>query len=198
MAAVLDLTTYKSPAQWLRSQVRVGLKWRAGPGFLRASLTHLDKHYIDGYGLAQFARYPDRPPQNMAGVVRPLRDFLVNPTHWDGIEITAIAKQIPGTLQVLTEHDITLGEHKGQPVKLASYVFQLHSVDFEQYHTAYVHLQGPHTFGLRPDVPPDWRTWATGVIVAYGAVLTQQGTGANCIYVAARAVYGFPPASRSA
>ncbi len=190
---VTSLTRDRSPGQWIRAQINHGLTWRRPPGFLPASLRYFDDHYRNGYDLASFSRYPEEPPGESVGEIRPLREFLETVTAWDGAEITAIGHQVEGSLQLLAQHDVVLGEHEGAPVNLASWVFQLHSVEFADAHTAYVHLHGPSGRNLRPDIPHDWLIWVTGVLVAYGSVQTHDGRGANCVYIAARSAHGHPP-----
>jgi hypothetical protein len=140
------------------------------------------------------AHHPDSPPEGMVGQPAPLSEFLRAPMAYDGIVVTAIGRQTDGSQQVLDVHDFQLGSHQGQSVKLASHVFQLHSVEFREHQTCYVHCFGPYHPALSPYVPPDRLCWVTGLILAYGSVQTVQGGMANAIYMAARAMYSMPRA----
>jgi hypothetical protein len=180
-----------SKAQYLRAQIKRGLAWSVGPEFLTRSLQVYDEQSED-FALLSLAHYPDAPPDGFAGQPAPLSEFLRAPMAYDGSMVTAIGRQTDGSQQVLEVHDFQLGSHQGQPVKLASHVFQLHSVEFNRHHTCYVHCFGPYHSDLSPRVPPDRLCWVTGLILAYGSVQTVQGATASGIYIAARAMYSTP------
>lgn len=191
--AILRMTIFRSPAQWLRSQVAAGLSWAAPPAFFRNSLEFLDQSEQPGYWLAQFARYPNG--MHHVGGTKPcsLEELIENPTNLAGTEITTIGHQSRGSLQVIETHDQEIGEHNGGALKRASWVFQMHSWTVDRPHTVYVHFYGPVARDIRPDLPSEWLVWVTGIPIAYGNVRTLQGRVAHCIYLAGRGIFGSPP-----
>lgn len=191
--AIVDHGAARSQAQYLRGQIKRGLSWRVGPEFLGGSLRLYDDQFGD-FALMSLAHHPAAAPEGIVGQPAPLSEFLRAPMAYDGTIVTAIGRQTDGSQQVLDVHDFRLGSHQGQSVKLASHVFQLHSVEFSAHHTCYVHCFGPYHPAMSPSVPPDRLCWVTGLILAYGAVQTVQGGMATAIYIAARAMYSIPKA----
>lgn len=191
--AIISRTGAKSPAQYLRAEIKNGLPWRMGPGFLIKSLQLYDEQF-DDFSMLSMAHHPDGPPDGLVGQPAPLLEFLRAPMAYDGTIISAIARQVEGTQQILDIHDdVQLGSYNDQPVPLAGHVFQLRSVEFSEFHICYVHCFGPYHPDLSPYVPFDRLCWVTGLILAHGVVETAQGNMANAIYIAARALYSMPP-----
>jgi hypothetical protein len=193
-AAIITQTASKSPAQYLRGEIMRGLQWRTGPDFLTRSFDFYDENFGD-FALLSLSHYPQPMPPGIVGQPAPLIELLRAPMAYDGVVITAIARQIDGSQQVLDVHAPEIGEYGGRAVRLAGHVFQLRSVDFQPFYIAYVHAYGPYHPELTPRVPPELLCWIIGVILAYGAVESTQGQASQAIYIAARSMYSMPPAA---
>ena len=183
------LARTESLGQLLRAQIFSGFNWHTGPGFLSESLRRYDVE-SDDFVATTLVHHPD-DPATLATVV-PMIEVLKAPTAYDGTLLTICGTQDQSSLQVLDTMKIDLGEHEGMPVRLASHVFQMRSVDFTDTQLIYVQALGPYAPGLSPRCPPDRLCWVTGVPVAFGAMEAMTGQTAQAVYFAASSIWTSP------
>ena len=193
VARIVDavLIRFKSRAQWLRLHVNSGFAWLKGPKFLPESFEVVDSS--DRYEATSLEHcssiYAAATPERQ-GRLTTLLDVVRAPEAYRGRELSCIGSQGIGTGQVLELHHAPAGDEPG----VASYVFQLRSIDFTDNMTAYVHCVGPWQPGAGPWVDTDLLVMVSGVVLAYGAMPSASGSIMQAVYLTAFEIVTFPRA----
>jgi len=123
----------------------------------------------------------------------------------DGERMTVIGSQVSGSVQVFEEllpaSEIPQPEGLTPGAAVATYVFQLTSVEVEHGELCYVFCIGAYNRnepGWGPFSPEPGQCWVTGVLVGYGAMENASGVAVNALYFAASTVLFLPPVQASA
>lgn len=197
--SIFSLSAHRSPSKRLRLQIAAGFRWVDGPVFMPASLAEYDSSFGDEYAMADLSYYPEVEAA-FRGQPLPLIDILRAHTFWDGKLITAIAHQIPGSVQVfdeiLRDEDLPPDPSRPAGTSVAGYVSQLKSVDLQRGELCYVHCIGPYSRkqpGMGPNAPrEDWLCWVTGLLMAFGHMADSRGERVAAAYMAASSILFTP------
>jgi hypothetical protein len=198
--SILILSAAHAPASRLRYKIATGFPWTVGPVFLAKSLAIFDTDFSKDYAFTALAYFPSVHGLSM-GKPMPLQEFLRSSSLWDGERLTIIGTQVAGSVQVFEQvaRDEDLPPDIDRPVGagLASYVFQLHSVDFIHGELCYVFGIGAYSraeLGWGPNAPRDYDSlcWVTGLPVAYGSMKNAAGVSVNAVYFTASSIAFMP------
>ncbi len=197
--SILSLSAYASPAKKLRLQIASGLPWRDGPLWMAASMAEYDRTFGDDYLFTDLDYYPDLQPR-LRGQPVPLLDLLKAHTFWDGKRLSVVGRQVHGSVQVFDElvpgDELPADPSRPSDASVASYVFQLNSVEFARGELCYVHCIGLYSRsnpGMGPYPPAeDWLCWVTGLLLAFGHMSNSRGDVVAAAYFAASSIMFTP------
>lgn len=206
ITSILALSSGKSPAKRLRYQIATGFRWTDGPVWMASSLAEYDQRFPEDFSGTDLAHvgFEGVPSSELEardrGQVAPLIELFRAHTFWDGRLVTVIARQVPGSVQVLEElvptADLPADPGRPSDVCVAAYVFQLESVDFMRGELCYVHCVGPYSTtnpGMGPNAPDEASLcWVTGLLLAFGHMPNSRNDTVAAVYLAASSIVFSP------